>query len=178
MGENYYRLNIDGYFKPGGVLYAPKGTDTLLIQDAKEIFEWDKLIFSLVNGIYMPYHAANIGCNLIDYELKKIIKKYIPENYPIEFLPVKVQSNEYGEREYYIIHFKIIFDVIDPINSLYVEGNKNIIKPCLDFNKVKYLDIFNSRPAINDIIISERLKKEIIKHKLNIGMEFSQLRCK
>jgi hypothetical protein len=175
--KKYFNLIMDAKDKIGGTLYAPKETDTLLIKDAKEVIGWRNLVFTLKNGIYTPYHMANIGCNLLSDEFKDTIEEFIPNDYPVEFLPVKVQSEEYGEKQYYIMHFKIIFDVIDPKNTIYVPETKSIIKLCLDKEKVKDLDIFNSQPAINDIIVSDNLRKAIKKNKLDFGIEFSQLRC-
>jgi len=177
MVKKFFKLIMDANDEIGGTLYAPKGTDTLLIKDVKEVIGWRNLVFTLNDGIYTPYHMANIGCNLISDELKSTIQEFIPENYPIEFLPIKALSEQYGEKQYHIMHFKIIFDVIDPINTVYVDGTKSIIKLCLDYNKVKNLDIFNSQPSINDIIVSDRLRKAIKKRKLDFGIEFSKLRC-
>ena len=180
MKRKYYRITMNAYERRIGTLYAPKGTDTRLISDAKPIPNWQDLIFTLKNGLYAPYHMANIGGNLVNEELKSIIEGFIIPNYPIEFLPVKAISEEYGEKQYYIMHFKIIFDVLDLDNSVYhyyEDGTKSIVKPCLDLMKVNDLDIFNSLPAINDIIVSDRLRKVIIKRNLNFGFVFSELKC-
>lgn len=176
MVKKYFEWIRDGYYKSGGVLYAPQEAIYPISKDG-EVLNCENLVFTLKDGNYMPYHAANAGANLIDEQLKTTIEEFINNDYPIEFLPVKAQSEEFGEKQYYIMHFKIIFDVIDPLNTLYVPGTKSIIKLCLDNYKVKDLDIFNSQPAVNDVIVSDRLRKAIIKRKLDIGIEFSQLRC-
>ena len=163
MKRKYYRIIMNAYERRIGTLYAPKGTDTRLISDAKPIPDWQDL-----------------GGNLVNEELKSIIEEFIIPDYPIEFLPVKAISEEYGEKQYYIMHFKIIFDVLDLDNSVYhyyEDGGKSIVKPCLDLMKVNDLDIFNSLPAINDIIVSDRLRKVIIKRNLNFGFVFSELKC-
>lgn len=61
------------------------------------------------------------------------------------------------------MHFKKIFDVIDRKKTIYVEGTDSILKLRLDYDKVKSLNIFNSQPVINDIIVSEQVKKSIKK---------------
>ena len=81
-------------------------------------------------------------------------------------------SKEYGNKTYYIIHFKKIHDVIDKENTIYVKGTDSIIKLRVDYKKVKDLHIFNSQPNINDIIVSETLYKAIKKQKLNLGLDF------
>lgn len=70
------------------------------------------------------------------------------------------------------MHFKKIYDVIDKINTIYVKGTDSIIKLRLDYEKVKDLNIFNSQPYINDVIVSETLYKAIKKQKLDFGLEF------
>lgn len=75
------------------------------------------------------------------------------------------------------MHFKKIFDVIDTKNTLYVEGTDSVIKLKLDYNKVKDLKVFNSQPAINDIIVSDEVRKSIRKKKLDLGLEFMPVYC-
>ncbi len=177
MINKYFELIRDGYYEPGGVIYASSDIIYPLARDGKPISNWQNLTFTLKDGNYLSYHAVNAGANLVDDELKTRIEEFIPVNYPLEFLPVKVLSEIYGEKQYFIMHFKIIFDVIEPINTVYVDGTKSIIKLCLDYNKVKNLDIFNSQPAINDIIVSDKIRKAIKKRKLDFGIEFSKLHC-
>lgn len=180
MKRKYYRITMNAYERRIGTLYAPEEADIDLVRDAKPVLGWQNLIFTLRNGLYAPYHMADIGANLVNEELKSVIEEFITPNYPIEFLPVKAISDEYGEKHYYIMHFKIIFDVLDLDNSVYhyyEDGTKSIVKKCLDLKKVNDLNIFNSLPAINDIIVSDRLRKVIIKRNLNFGIVFSELKC-
>ena len=181
MGNKYFKWIRDGYFKPGGVIYGPDKFDSRLLQDGKEIKGLENLSFTLKDGVYMPYHAANIGANLVNEDLKVLIQEFLPENYPLDFYPVEVHSHEYGGRIYYIMHFKIIFDILDRNNCIYntfiPKEDSSIIIPCLDATKVNGLHIFNSRKHINDIIISDKLKKAIKKNKLDIGIEFNQMKC-
>ena len=75
------------------------------------------------------------------------------------------------------MHFTIIYDVIDKQKTVYVEGTDSIIKLRLDSNKVQGLKIFNSRPAVNDIIVSEDVYKAIKMKKLDLGLDFMQIYC-
>ena len=77
----------------------------------------------------------------------------------------------------YIMHFKKIFDVIDTENTIYVEGTDSVLKLKLDYNKVKDLKVFNSQPAINDIIVSDDIRKSIKKNKLDLGLDFMPVYC-
>ena len=53
----------------------------------------------------------------------------------------------------------------------------SIIKLRLDSNKVNGLKIFNTQPAVNDIIVSEDVYKAIKREKLNLGLDFMQIYC-
>lgn len=115
---------------------------------------------------------------MVSEELKNLLESFIqPDNDDIEFLPIKARSKEYGNRIYYILHFKKIFDVIDKENTVYVPGTDSIIKVRVDYNKVKKLKIFNSQPVINDIIVSKEVYKAIKKNKLDLGLEFMPIYC-
>ena len=86
------------------------------------------------------------------------------------------ESKEYGDKQYYIVHFKKIYDVIDEENTVY-DSNGWIIKLRVDYAKVKNLHVFNSQPIINDLIVSTKLYKEIKKRKLNFGVTFGPIYC-
>ena len=66
------------------------------------------------------------GANLVNKELKTLIESYTTPESEIEFLPIKAISKEYGNKTYYIIHFKKIHDVIDKENTIYVKGTDSI----------------------------------------------------
>lgn len=87
-----------------------------------------------------------------------------------------IHSKEYGDRQYYIVHFTKIYDVIDKEHTVYGPGD-SIIKVCLDYNKVKNLHVFNSQPIISDINISAKVYKEIKKRKLGFGTSFIRIGC-
>lgn len=173
----YYRIVLDGNDNFGGLIHAPKDVKSGFITDANEI---DKSIFdmkfTLCDGNYTHFIGSDIGANFVSVELKKLIESYIPMDYPLEFIPIQIHSEFYGNKEYFIIHFTKIFDVIDPENTVYIPDTNSIIKVCLSQAKVENLHIFNSRPIINDIIISEKMRKEMKKHRMNVGIELTQLR--
>ena len=68
-------------------------------------------------------------------------------------------------------------DVIDEASTVYVSSTGSIIKVSLDYNKVKNQDIINTSRLKNDLIISSRIKKEMVKKKLNSGIEFLPIYC-
>lgn len=174
----YFKIILDGNDKVGGILYAPIGINSSYVSDSKEIPEnIENLIFTLKNGSYTSYMGSNIGANLVNEDLKKLIEEFITNDYPIKFIPVTVFSEQHGNKQYFILYFDIIFDVINTSKTIYVDGTSQIIKVCLDESKVNGSNIFNSQPVINDVIVSDSLRKKIKKQKMDLGIEFSQLNC-
>lgn len=88
-----------------------------------------------------------------------------------------MKSEVYGCRTYYIMYFKKICDVIDTKNTIYVEGTDTILKLRLDYSKVRHLNVFNSQPAINDVIVSGEVRKSIKMNRLDLGLDFMPVYC-
>lgn len=172
----YYKFIVKGNDTVGGVLYAPPMWPYPIARDAEVVLNWQSLVVELKDGIYRPFHACTGGANLVNQDLKTLLESFYNDS-NLEFLPIKAISKEYGDRKYYIMHFSIIYDVIDKENSIYAKGTDTIIKMRLDYSKVKNLKIFNTRPAVNDIIVSEDVVRAIKKKKLDLGLEFLQIYC-
>ena len=102
---------------------------------------------------------------MISQEMKDLFVSLIGGNPDVEYLPVPVKSRKYGDKTYYILHFKKIYDVMDKEHTVFVEGTDAVIKVALDAEKVKDLKIFNSQPAISDVIVSEDVRRAIKKKK-------------
>lgn len=173
----YYRFIVKGNDKAGGVLYSPENWPYPIARDAEEVKNWQSLVVELKYGTYRPFHACTGGANLVSQELKDLLLSFCSDNTYLEFLPIRAVSKEYGDKVYYIMHFKIIYDVIDIQNTIYVDGTDSVIKLRLDSKKVQGLKIFNSRPAVNDVIVSEDVYRAIKKKGLDMGLEFMQIYC-
>ena len=86
-----------------------------------------------------------------------------------------IKSKEYGDKQYFTVHFKKTYDVIDFANS-YCDPPGYVIRMCVDYEKVKNLHVFNYEQGYN-IIVSTKVYKEIKKRKLNFGLSFGIIRC-
>jgi len=172
----YYEFVVKGNAK-GGVLHAPESWPRPIAIDGEEVRNWKSLVVELKDGPYRNFHMCVGWANMVSVNLKDLLQSLIGDKEYLEFLPVQAVSEEYGNKVYYIMHFKKIFDVIDKERTIYVPNTDSIIKPWLDYQKVKDLSIFNSRPIINDIIVSSRVRKEIVNHKLNDGLDFMPVYC-
>ena len=175
MNKKFYYLLLKDN-KKIGVLYAPKGTDTRFGERVLPVIGYENMTFQLKGGMYAPFMNSNVNPYFANEELKQLIEQNLPADYPLEFLPVKTMSEEYGENLYYIIQFTKIFDVIDEKHSKYVPGTDSIAVPCIDYNKAKDLDFFNSTARRGSFIVSDKIKKLMKKRKLDTGIEFWEWR--
>ena len=157
-----------------GVLYAPQGTDTRFGERILPVENYEDMTFELRNGTYAPFMNSNVAALFASEELKQFLEENIPQGYPLEFLPIKVISEEFGDRLYYIIHFTTVFDVIDEVHSKRIPMTGDITVPCLKYEKVKELDFFNSTYSLGGIFISDRLKKMMKKKGVDIGLIFRE----
>ena len=73
------------------------------------------------------------------------------------------------------MHFKIIYDVIDKEKTVYVPGTDIITKVRIDPKKAMGLKVFNTQPAINDVIVSEDVYQAMKKNKFDTGLIFQQV---
>jgi hypothetical protein len=172
-----YKIIIQGYDDECGVIYAPQDWGYPIAEDGKEVNNWQSLKLELRDGIYCHYHMCIGGANLVDDEMKRLFEQYITEDTQIEFLPVQVYSEIYGEKRYYILHFKKIHDVLDLEHTVYSYNRRSIIKPVFNISKVRGMHLFNSRPAISDVNVSEMLYKAIKKNNLAKGIQFQPIKC-
>ncbi|MDR0866615.1 MAG: hypothetical protein LBO74_17040 [Candidatus Symbiothrix sp.] len=170
--KKFYRFLLK-YNKNHGVLFAPKGTDIRFGVEVEPVVNWENIEFTLKGGVYLPFMNSNTTAYFANEELKNLIQEIIPADYPLEFYPIKTKSEEYGNKIYYLIHFKVIFDVIDTENSVWVVDS--IAKPWIDYEKAKDLDFFNASNAINEIMVSDLMKRMMQKNKLDIGIEFKEV---
>lgn len=177
MEAKFYKIIIDGNDNEGGVLYSPSHWPFPIACDAEEVKNWQSLVIELRDGVYRHFNKCTGGANLVSKEFKDILCLYIPSDYDVEFLPVKVISKEFGDKDYYILHFTKIFDVLDKNTTIYAKGTDIIIKVCLNYSKVKDLHLFNTQPAINDVVISAKVCNHLKKAGLAGGVEFVPIKC-
>lgn len=153
------------------------GNEDLFPLSGNAVKDWDIPTINLEDGEYAHYFFGPGGNPVVSEELKELLEQYVEDFSIINFLPVNIVSNEYGDKIYYIVHFNRNMDVINEASTVYVSSTGSIIKVSLDYNKVKNQDIINTSRLKNDLIISSRIKKEMVKKKLNSGIEFLPIYC-
>ena len=175
MTNNYYKFMMNSYEKEAGSISSPDWDKCPRILDSEDVVLDKDFTYELVNGRYCPFDLGPHCVRLVNEELKELLESYAEKEF-IEFIPVIIKSAEYGDRQYYIVHFKKIYDVIDEDNTVFGPTG-SVIKLRVDYAKVKNLHVFNSGPYINDLIVSTKVYKEIKKRKLNFGVSFFIVYC-
>lgn len=172
----YYKLILNSYEKKAGVISSPDRLACPQIIDGREIPASMDFSYELQNGEYCHFDLGPHKVHLVDENLKNLLEAYSDQEF-IEYLPVLIQSREFGNRQYFIVHFKKIYDVTDEENSTY-DPPGWITKLCVDYNKVKDLHVFNSGPNGGNLIISSDVYKEMKKRRLTFGISFCTIPCK
>lgn len=124
MEITYYKIIVNGYSSTG-VIYAPKEWPSPIAEDAQPVKNWQSLVLELKDGPYCHFHKVVGWANVVSKEFKDLLLSFVGENDYLEFFPVKIVSKQYGDKEYYIMHFTKIFDVIDKENTVYGPGDNN-----------------------------------------------------
>ncbi|MCR5130637.1 MAG: hypothetical protein K6C10_04145 [Prevotella sp.] len=170
--QKYYEIVSRGDDVIGGVLYSPSQWPYPIARDGEKVKNWENLELELRYGKYRDFHLCTGGANVVSESFMNALLPFVKDCSYLEFLPVLAKSTQYGDQQYYIMHFKKVFDVINMKKTMFVEGTDSIIKLVLDREKVKDLPIFNSQPAVNDVIISNDIRKVLIKKHLVLGTDF------
>ena len=158
--------------KKYGIPMSPQGFDTLFGKEVKPVIIPDGCTFTIFDGEFAPFHNSNTRAHFVNEELKNLIKDFLPQNYPLEFLPIIIHNNQWGDKQYYLLHFTTIFDVIDMEHSKIIPTTGDIAVPVICYEKAKDLDFFNSVAYLDSFIVSDKLRKEMKKKGLDKGMQF------
>lgn len=131
--------------------------------------------FELRNGEYSDYHMGSNGVILISKAFMSVLEDFMPNDYPVEFLPALVRSEKYGDRLYYIIYYKKVFGVVDKKLSKYTDNA--ITVTAYLYEKVKDLPFFPDEgltlPAklCGSLVVNDEVYKALKKHKMLCGLE-------
>lgn len=172
----YFVMVMDGYAEELGLLYAPSDWEYPIARDGEDVKNWQSLVLELRDGIYSHFSDCVSSANVVIKEFKALIESFVGKDFPLEFLPVKVRSKQYGDREMYIMHFTKLFDVIDEKHSTYFIGEaKVLLKIKVDANKVNGMNVFNCKEDINAVYVSDVVRKAIIESKMDMGIQFTEV---
>ena len=96
------------------------GNEDLFPLSGNAVKDWDIPTINLEDGEYAHYFFGPGGNPVVSEELKELLEQYVEDFSIINFLPINIVSNEYGDKIYYIVHFNRNMDVIDEASTVYV----------------------------------------------------------
>ncbi|MCD8236089.1 MAG: hypothetical protein LUD00_05425 [Prevotellaceae bacterium] len=149
--------------------------------DGQEAEGFENMTLTLPNdgkSIYLPMHGCPGACDLVSKEFKELVEQFIPEGYPVEFIPAKAMSEVYGERQYYFLHFLKYEDAImlDKSKVIYHDdGSYTVAVPVIDMSKVRNLHFFMV-DAVCGLTISSELRLALIKNGLKTSLMLNDKR--
>ncbi len=196
---------MNKYFLLGGTetksvasAIAPKSTDLAheLIDKLESInilpFEFDLVKLTVGNNglirsddlsdldnIWLDYLPNSLAWPLMSEKMKNTIDLNISNNVDIDW--IRATINGPGEkREYFVLRFKEMHDILDRTKSTIVPSTGFIVKPCFSLSKIAAYSIFTIPETNNHwkitpaIYISDSLRKAIRRDKLS-GVVFEQI---
>ncbi|MDE5704497.1 MAG: hypothetical protein K2I50_00310 [Muribaculum sp.] len=120
----------------------------------------------------------SVGCAyFLSPRLKELFEHYVADSTLIEYYPVKVVSEEYGDRTYYLLHFTRWCDVRNEKMTIFMPRSKYPARMVLDYNKVCNLTIFNSDSYNISFLMSDEVRRAIKREKMHIGIAFDPVEC-
>ena len=118
MNCRYFRVMPNAYEEKAGDADSPDWGACPHVYDGEDVERSKVFVYELKGGKYCPYLMGPWTVNLVDENLKTLLDEYVEKEY-VEFFPVIVHSKEYGDRQYYIVHFTKIYDAIDKEHTVY-----------------------------------------------------------
>lgn len=178
--KRFYILEQNCYFKSVCCLF-PTEKIRKFMYDGQEAEGFENMTLTLPNdgkSIYLPMHGCPGACDLVSKEFKELVEQFIPEGYPVEFIPAKAMSEVYGERQYYFLHFLKYEDAImlDKSKVIYHDdGSYTVAVPVIDMSKVRNLHFFMV-DAVCGLTISSELRLALIKNGLKTSLMLNDKR--
>jgi len=189
MITNYYLLSIKDYAEVASA-FAPEktelGHELIPRLEGKSELPFDLELVKLSIGkigilksndlsslknVWLDFQPNSLAWPLMSEKFKNLITNNLTGKESINWVKAKINyKNE--SRIYYILRFEQKLDVLDGNKTLFVKGTDRIIRPHFSKEKIKEYSIFNvPQPydlwkITSGIYINERLKKEIMKEKI------------
>lgn len=177
MKHLYYKTIFNEDDKVG-ILAIPKGWKPFPIEESGVPVEnVDKLIFTLKNGKYTDLMVSTGAAYVVSPRLKELFERYVTDSTLIEFYPVPVVSEQYGDRTYYLLHFTRWCDVRNEQMTSFMPRSKYPARMVLDYNKVCNLTIFNSDSYNISFLMRDEVRRAIKREKMHIGIAFDPVEC-
>lgn len=177
MKHLYYNVSFNES-KKVGMLDIPEDWQPFPIErSGVPVENIDKLILTLKNGKYADF-MFSVGCAyFLSPHLKELFEHYVTDSTLIEFYPVPVVSEQYGDRTYYLLHFTRWCDVRNEKMTSFMPRSKYPARMVLDYEKVCNLSIFNSDSYNIFFLMRDEVRRAIKREKMHIGIAFDPVEC-
>jgi hypothetical protein len=162
---------------PPGVAFTRPGVNPTRILHSGRIVAWHGLVLDLKRGAFTDYMGSNITCRLCSATMRNVIESFTHEDPNIQWLDVDVSDGTSGVRRCSILHFCSVADVLDKNMSTFVPQTGQLIRPCLDAEKVNGLNVFCLLDGDLDLVVSEDVRDALIAARCT-GIEFARVRQK
>ena len=177
MKHLYYRVTFNEYYKVG-FLFIPAGWKPFPIEKpGVPVENIDKLILNLKNGEYTDLMFCVGIAYFVSPRLKELFERYGADPALIEFYPVKVVSEEYGDRTYYLLHFTRWCDVRNEKKSRFINRSGYPERMGVVYEKVCNLSIFNSDAYRTSFLVRDEVRRAIKREKMHVGIRFAPVEC-
>ncbi|WP_300300647.1 DUF1629 domain-containing protein [uncultured Muribaculum sp.] len=177
MKHLYYKATYNEYYKVG-ILGIPDGWNPTPIEKAGVPVEnIEKLILTLKYGGYADLMLSEGIAYVVSPRLKELFERYGADPALLEFYPVKVVSEQYGDRIYYLLHFTRWCDVRNEKMTRFMPRSKYPARMVLDYEKVHGMSIFNSDSYQPEFLVSDEVRRAIKREKMNVGIAFDPVEC-
>ncbi len=140
------------------------------------------IIDSLVGleRIWDDYQANSLAWPLMSERLMLVFQNHLTGNEKIDWISCKIKNGR-DEKDYYILRFNKLLDVLDLKKTKFISGTRSIRKPVFALDKVKKYNVFMTATSDDGDLwrippgfyISETLKKAIHKERLT-GIDFTK----
>ncbi|MFW9928715.1 MAG: imm11 family protein [Candidatus Thorarchaeota archaeon] len=144
-----------------GIGSPENANNSFIVPNDGKITDWKTIFLRLEDGPFSDYQGSNPVCRLCSKKFKTIIDHGRSESDEIQWLPVKLINEQGEQREYFILHFPVSYDVLDRGRSIIVDMN-HIVKPVFSLEKISNHKVFNyNSDNVLSFIISEDIKIKI-----------------
>ena len=145
-----------------GVAYIKNYNELYLLPKEGTVTEWETKHFYLKDGEYTDCLPANIGCRLCSKKMRDILERNKSNKDALQWLDAEVESEAGEKRQYFILHFPVLEDVLDKRKSKYA-GNiltKHVINPkaCAGHEVFSYIE-----ESTLSFIVSQKVREELKK---------------
>lgn len=181
MKKTYYNLSLNSYYRGACLLYPTpelndicwlNGVDCNMSQFYNIVV---KLPSDVPNAQYFPIMPCHLlpFCYAVSQDMLNVMKPFVQDYDGVEFVPITAESDKYGSRQYYLMHFKCYEDVIDYEHSKILDGM--VLVPTLKAEPIRNLHLFTIQ-SVAETIVSRELRLAIIKAGQKASLMFDKVR--